>query len=118
MRELAAAQPDTVAVCSGTARAVLRLARRLGLVADGQHHLWRRTLTELAYMLAPMPPEALACLGVHASRVDTIAVGAAVLDAALAPLGRSVVYVARSGLREGVLIDGARARAGRRVAAR
>jgi exopolyphosphatase/pppGpp-phosphohydrolase len=67
-------------------------------------------------MLAPMPPAALTCLGVDPARVDTIAVGAAVLDAALDPVGRHVVYVARTGLREGVLIDAARARACRAVA--
>lgn len=105
MRELRAAVPETVALSSGTARALFRLARRLGLVADGQRHVWRRTLGELARMIAPLSPAALACLGVEPARIDTIAVGANVLHTSMELLGRPVAYIARSALREGALID-------------
>jgi len=53
VRALRAANPDTVALSSGTPRALFRLARRLGLVAEGQRHVWRRTFGDLARMLAP-----------------------------------------------------------------
>jgi exopolyphosphatase/guanosine-5'-triphosphate,3'-diphosphate pyrophosphatase len=105
VRELRAAKPNTVALSSGTARALFRLGRRLGLVAEGQRHVWRRTLGDLARMLAPLRPDALASLGVAPARVDTIATGAIVLHTALELLNRPVAYVARSALREGVLID-------------
>lgn len=105
-RELRAA--ETVAISSGTARALLRVARRLRLVTDEQRHVWRRTLGELARTLATQTPAQLAELGVPASRADTIAIGAAVLHTVLEQLGRPVVYVARAALREGALIDLAR----------
>ncbi|MBS1123490.1 MAG: Ppx/GppA phosphatase [Deltaproteobacteria bacterium] len=105
IRELRAANPDTVALSSGTARALFRLGRRLGLVAEGQRHVWRRTLGDLARMLAPLRGDALACLGVAPARLDTIATGAIVLHTALELLNRPVAYVARSALREGAMID-------------
>ena len=113
IRELRAAKPDTVALSSGTARALFRLGRRSGLVAEGQRHVWRRTLGELARMLAPLRADALACLGVDPARVDTIATGAIVLHTAMELLGRPVAFVPRSALREGVLIDLARQPAAR-----
>jgi exopolyphosphatase/guanosine-5'-triphosphate,3'-diphosphate pyrophosphatase len=108
MRELRDADPDTVAISSGTARALLRLARRLRLVAPEQRYIWRGTLGELARTLATLPEAAIAALGVEPARVDTIATGAVVLHTVLEQLGRPVVYVARSALREGALIDLAR----------
>lgn len=117
IRELRALRPDTIAISSGTARALLRLSRRFGLVADGQRHLWRRTLAELARRLPATAPETLLGKGVPSERVDTIAAGAVILNAALEPLERPAVYVARSGLRQGALIDLAR-RSTRRAAMR
>jgi exopolyphosphatase/pppGpp-phosphohydrolase len=67
-----------------------------------------RTFTELARRLGPLPPAAIELLGVSRSRSDTIAAGAAVIATVLEQLGGPVVYVARSALREGALIDYAR----------
>jgi exopolyphosphatase/guanosine-5'-triphosphate,3'-diphosphate pyrophosphatase len=113
--ELREYRPETIAVASGTARSLLRLARRLGLSRPAQRHVARRMFGELARVIAPMSAKTLGALGVEAARADTIAVGATVLDAALARIGSPVVYVARSAIREGALIDAAR-RAVRRAA--
>jgi len=108
LRELRRANPETVALSSGTARALFRLARRLGLVTERQRHIWRRTLGELARMLAPLGAEALTALGVEPARLDTLQVGAVVLHETLELLGRPVAYIATTALREGVLIELAR----------
>lgn len=100
---------DTIALTSGTARALLALARRLGLVSKVQRHVASRTFGELARRLPWLAPEALEALGVAEHRHDTIAAGAVALTALLDLLGRPVVYVARSGLREGALVAAARA---------
>jgi exopolyphosphatase/guanosine-5'-triphosphate,3'-diphosphate pyrophosphatase len=114
LRALRAANPETVVLSSGTARALFRLARRIGLVAEDQRHVWRGTLGELARTLAPLRGDALTRLGVAPARVDTIAAGAIVLDTALELIGKPAAYVARSALREGALIDLARAHEARR----
>jgi exopolyphosphatase/guanosine-5'-triphosphate,3'-diphosphate pyrophosphatase len=111
--ELLRYSPDTVVLSSGTARALLRLARRAGLVVGEQRHLWRRTVSELVQTLARMDADALRSFGVDASRLDTIGVGAVTFDALLEPLARPVVYMARSATREGALIDLARRYANR-----
>ncbi|HTR49759.1 MAG TPA: hypothetical protein VMJ10_03565 [Kofleriaceae bacterium] len=111
LAELGSRRPETVAVTAGTARTLLGLARRLRLTGDVQRHLARRTFSELARVLAPMSGKALAELGVSPARANTIACGAAALDTVLELLGCTVVYVARSGMREGALIESARAAA-------
>jgi exopolyphosphatase/guanosine-5'-triphosphate,3'-diphosphate pyrophosphatase len=113
--ELREQRPETVALASGTARALIRLGRKLGFVRATQRHVGRRTFGDLARVLAPLSPKAIAGFGVDPARCDTIAAGAIVLDTALELLGRPVVYVARSALREGALIEMARRAA--RVAA-
>ena len=99
---------EVVAISSGTARALLRLCRNLGLVGALQRHLSWRSFDELARILAPLPASALEVLGVEPARHDTIATGACIFASALELLGRPVVYVAASALREGALIDVAR----------
>ncbi len=106
--ELRASRPDTVALASGTARALLALARRLGLVAGVQRHVGARTFGELARKLTPLSHDAIQALGVAPSRRDTIAAGAIALATVLELLDRPVVYIARSALREGALIELAR----------
>lgn len=101
---------EVVAISSGTARALLRLCRSLGLIGEVQRHVSGRTFDELARVLAPLPAAALEVLGVEPARRDTIATGACIFAAALELLGRPVVYVARAALREGALIDAARTR--------
>lgn len=106
--ELRASKPDTIALASGTARALLALARRLGMVAGVQRHVAARTFGELARRLAPLSHDAIQALGVAPSRRDTITAGAITLATLLELLDRPVVYIARSALREGALIDTAR----------
>lgn len=108
LTQLRAYMPETVVLSSGSARALLRVARRLGVVGNGQRHMWRRTFGELARSLAGMSKQQLMDSGVDKSRVDTISAGAIVFDTMLERLGRPVAYVARAALREGALIDLAR----------
>ncbi|MDQ3336442.1 MAG: hypothetical protein M4D80_14840 [Myxococcota bacterium] len=105
-----ACAPDTIAVTSGTARALVRLGRRLGVIADLQRHVGTRTFADLARRLAPLDATALAKFGVPVSRRDTIANGAVVLTGILELLGSPVVYVAASAMREGALVELARRR--------
>ena len=115
LAEVRASHPDTVAVASGTARALLALARRMSLARDGQRHIARRVFAELARQLSAMTPKTIETLGVDPARCDTIATGAMMLDTALELVGSPVVYVARAAMREGLLVDAAR-RAVRRAA--
>jgi len=101
---------DTVALTSGTARALLGLGRRLGLFADAQRFVSARSIGELARRLSPLSTVSVAALGVSPARCDTIGAGAVALATALELLGAPVVYVARAGLREGALVELARAR--------
>jgi exopolyphosphatase / guanosine-5'-triphosphate,3'-diphosphate pyrophosphatase len=108
MADIRAHPLDVVAISSGTARALLRLARALGLAGALQRHLAWHTIDDLAELLAPLPAPSLGELGVEPARADTIAIGAMLLAAALDLLGRPIVYVARHALREGALVDVAR----------
>ena len=108
LAELRARAADTIVLTSGTARALLALARRLGAAGELQRHLSTRTFSSLARRLGPLTPDAIEVLGVSRSRSDTIAAGAIALATVLEELGGPVVYVARSSLREGALIDLAR----------
>jgi exopolyphosphatase/guanosine-5'-triphosphate,3'-diphosphate pyrophosphatase len=96
---------DTLALSSGTARALLAVARRLGLTSDLQRYVGTRAFAELARRLAPLSTEAIQALGVGVNRADTIGAGAVALAKVLDLLDKPVVYVARHALREGALID-------------
>ncbi len=106
--ELASFRPETLALSSGTARTLLRVARKLGIVGAEQRHVASAVFLELAHKLSQLSHAALLDLGVSRSRCDTIAAGAAMYATVLSRLARPVVYVARSALREGVLVDMAR----------
>jgi len=106
--EMRARPLGVVAVSSGTARALLRVGRGLGLISPLQRHVGYSTFDELARVLAPLPPDRLAAIGVDPTRHDTIATGAMIVATALERLGRPLVYVARAALREGALIELAR----------
>lgn len=108
VRELASFRPETLALSSGTARTLLRVARKLGIVGAEQRHVASAVFLELARKLSHLTHAALLDLGVSRSRCDTIAAGAAMYATVLSRLARPVVYVARSALREGVLVDMAR----------
>jgi exopolyphosphatase / guanosine-5'-triphosphate,3'-diphosphate pyrophosphatase len=101
---------DTIALASGTVRALVKLGRRLGIISDLQRHVGTRTFAELARRLSPLDAAALAKLGVPASRRATLANGAVVIATVLELLGSPVVYIAASALREGALVDLARRR--------
>lgn len=103
------AGPDTVALTSGTAHALLGVARRLGLVAERQRYVSARTFVELARRLPVMARGALGEL-VSATRLDSVAAGAVALATVLELLGLPVVYVAEAALREGALVELARSR--------
>lgn len=108
--DVRASAPETLAMTSGTARALLRLGRRLGLLSELQRYVGVRAFMDLARRIAPLPRETLEVLGVSASRSDTIAGGAVALATVLELIGKPVVYIAESALREGVLVTGARSR--------
>jgi exopolyphosphatase/guanosine-5'-triphosphate,3'-diphosphate pyrophosphatase len=105
-----ACAPDTIAITSGTARALVRLGRRLGVISDLQRHIGSRTFAELARRLAPLDRATLKKLGVPASRRDTLANGAVAISTLLELLGKPVVYIASSAMREGALVELARRR--------
>jgi exopolyphosphatase / guanosine-5'-triphosphate,3'-diphosphate pyrophosphatase len=107
---LNAASFDTIALASGTVRALVKLGRRLGIISDLQRHVGTRTFAELARRLSPLDSAALAKLGVPASRRATIANGAIAVATVLELLGSPVVYVAASAMREGALVELARKR--------
>lgn len=114
VQALAELQPETLALSSGTARALLRLTRKLGIVAAEQRHLPSGAFLEVARRLPLLSHAALLDLGVSRKRLDTIATGAAIYASVLSRLSRPVIYIARSALREGALVDIARS-AGERV---
>ena len=101
--ELTAFAPEVLALSSGTARVLLRLARSIGRIPDVARHVPTRTLGELATMLTTLCASALDELGVPAERRDTIATGAVVLDTIVQAVGVKQIYVARAALREGLL---------------
>lgn len=101
---------DTIALASGTVRALVKLGNKLGAVSDLQRHVGARTFSELARRLSPLDAAALATLGVPAPRRATIANGAVAVATVLELLGNPVVYVAASAMREGALVEVARRR--------
>ena len=105
-----ASRPDTIALTSGTARTLVRLGRRCGVISDLQRHVGTRTFSDLSRRLAPLDATALATLGVTKSRRDTIGAGAVAIATLLELLGRPVVYIASSAMREGALVDLAKRR--------
>jgi exopolyphosphatase/guanosine-5'-triphosphate,3'-diphosphate pyrophosphatase len=101
--ELSAFAPEVLALSSGTARVLLRLARSIGRIPAVARYVPTRTLGELATMLTSLCSSALDELDVPEDRRDTIAAGAIVLDTIVQAVGVRQVYVARAALREGLL---------------
>lgn len=95
--------PHEVALSSGTARALLRLARTIGRIPETSRHVPARTLAELANLLGTLCPSALDDLPVAKHRRDTIVTGAVILDTMVQATGTRSVYIAHAALREGVL---------------
>ena len=96
-------EPEVVALSSGTARVLLRLARSIGRIPAVARHMPTRTLSELALNLSTCGPSALDELDVPEERHDTIATGALVLDTIVEAIGSRSIYIARAALREGLL---------------
>jgi exopolyphosphatase/pppGpp-phosphohydrolase len=100
--------PDEVMLSSGTARAMLRVGRRLGrerVVGC----LSAKDVGELALELATMSPRAISALGVSGSRSDVLGVGATILATVVELVGASFVRIASATLREGVALETAAA---------
>jgi exopolyphosphatase/guanosine-5'-triphosphate,3'-diphosphate pyrophosphatase len=110
-----ASEPDEIVLAAGTARALLKLSRRLGRRDAVVGCIARGSLRAIAELLCGCTPEELAELGIPAARHDTIATGALVLSTLVERLGVPLVRVAAGALREGVVLHEAALRA-RKVA--
>ncbi|HVO30875.1 MAG TPA: hypothetical protein VMV18_09065 [bacterium] len=100
-------EPDEIVFSAGTARALLRLARRLEMPEDVPGCLGRQTLFQLAMLLTPLDADAVESLGVPASRADTIGTGAVILSTVVELMQVPFVRIARRALREGVALAAA-----------
>jgi exopolyphosphatase/guanosine-5'-triphosphate,3'-diphosphate pyrophosphatase len=109
LRAIRDRDPDEVLLSSGTARAVLRLARHLGHRELVTRCLSAAALREIAALLGRLSPSEIAELGVAASRCDTIAAGAMVLATVADTVGVPLVRIAATALREGVALEAAAA---------
>ena len=102
VRAIRAREPDEVILSSGTARALLRLTRKLRAPVVGC--MSAKALSQLATQLVAMPPRAIEALGVSASRSDVIGVGAVILARVVELLRVPFVRVANGSLREGLAL--------------
>ncbi len=98
-------EPDAVVLTSGTARALLRVAWRLGRSEPVAGCLSVATLVALASRLSGMASPELAAAGVAEARLDTIATGAVVLATVVSQLGVPFVRVAQGAVREGLALS-------------
>lgn len=107
--------PGWFVLASGCARAVRALAAELGFVTPARRLVSREALCATAESAARSSRAMLTRLGVRADRVDTIAIAAAIFEALLELFGCDEAWVARRGLREGLVV---RAQRGERGEAR
>jgi exopolyphosphatase/guanosine-5'-triphosphate,3'-diphosphate pyrophosphatase len=102
-----------VILCAGTARAACSVARALGYIpAEGPlcDRISRDTLAALIDRLAALPLAARRGVpGLDPNRADLIVPGAIMLDAILAAVGVAEARVCRAALREGLILEQARA---------
>jgi exopolyphosphatase/guanosine-5'-triphosphate,3'-diphosphate pyrophosphatase len=110
-----ASEPDEIVLAAGTARALLKLSRRLGRRDAVLGCISRGSLRAMAELVRGCTPDELDDLGITASRHDTIASGALVLSTVVERLGVPLVRVATGALREGIVLHEAAQRA-RKVA--
>lgn len=105
---------DEVVLSCGSARKLVRLARRLGLDACGSLDapvLAHFTLCALQERLAALTPAARAALvGSDPRRADTLLVAATIFKPLFAQLAIAEARVSLTGLREGVIADALAAR--------
>ena len=106
-----ASEPDEVILAAGTARALLKLAKRLDRRDAVLGCIGRGTLRAMTELLRGCTPSELAQLGINVSRHDTIAPGALVLSTIVERLGVPIVRVAQGALREGLVLHEAARRA-------
>lgn len=102
-------RPAGVVLSCGSARKLVRLARRLGIDECGSEacpRLAQATLIELQTRLAALGPKDRAALaGSDPTRADTLLVAATIFKPVFERLGLEQVRVSLSGLREGVISD-------------
>lgn len=110
-----ASDPDEIVLAAGTARALLKLSRRLGRRDAVLGCISRSSLRAMAELVRGCTPDELDDLGIPAQRHDTIAAGALVLSTVVDRLDVPLVRVAAGALREGVVLHEA-ARRVRKVA--
>jgi exopolyphosphatase/guanosine-5'-triphosphate,3'-diphosphate pyrophosphatase len=91
-------RPDAWVFSGGTARALGKL-----LIA-GTHGVAGATVRHVARELGKTKPAQLLELGVDETRVDTLALGAAVFGALVEQFALSTLHVSSGGLREGLLL--------------
>lgn len=97
-------EPEVVVLTSGTARALVRVARVLGRSEPVVGCLSAPSLAALASRLATMSPSETARVGVPPARCDTMGSGATVLSTIVQRLGVPFVRVAQGALREGLAL--------------
>jgi exopolyphosphatase/guanosine-5'-triphosphate,3'-diphosphate pyrophosphatase len=104
-------EPDEIILAAGTARALLKLAKRLDRRDAVLGCIGRGTLRALTELLRGCTASELNQLGINVSRHDTIAPGALVLSTIVERLGVPIVRVAQGALREGLVLHEAARRA-------
>ena len=110
-----ASSPDEVILSSGTARALGRVTRELGIREPVIGCLSAGTVKRLASQLPAMETRDICSLGISASRSDVIGTGAIVLAAIVEMIGVPFVRIATGALREGVALETAATRVPDRV---
>jgi exopolyphosphatase / guanosine-5'-triphosphate,3'-diphosphate pyrophosphatase len=113
VRAIRKGEPDEVVLSSGTARALLRVARKLELVDESGSWLERQTLFQLSMILASLDCEALTELGVSEARAETLGAGSVILATLVEMMGAARVRVSPRALREGVALQVAAGQEGR-----
>jgi exopolyphosphatase/guanosine-5'-triphosphate,3'-diphosphate pyrophosphatase len=96
--------PGVVVFASGTARAVRQLAVQSPKTAGRAGFLGRESLRRSIDGILGLAPHEIVGLGVCSRRADTVGAAAVVIDALMGLLDMSEVWMADSGLREGVIL--------------
>lgn len=110
VRAICRRNPDEVVLSSGSARALLRIARRLGAREQVKNCLAAKTVSRVAFELASLPAHELPLLGISDARCATIARAARILATVVELTGAPLVRFARGALREGIVRESAAAR--------
>lgn len=104
VRAIRRGEPDEIAFSSGSARTLLKLARKLDFPEDVPGCIGRQTLYQLAMILSSLDEKGVADLGVAVGRADTIGTAAVVLSTIAEMLNAPFVRIASRALREGLAL--------------